>query len=289
MFIYTGRYSFDHASNTTIFEIAYLYVIIYKNQPEVITLIFDTHAHYDDEAFKDDLEEVLQRVREAGVGRILNCSSSLESSEKTLEIVKKYDFIYGAAGVHPQDAGEVIGNINRIGDMLKKDKIVAVGEIGLDYYYEGYDRELQIRAFREQMDLAGQLDMPVVIHDRDAHEDTLRVIKEFKNVKGVLHCYSGSLEFAKEVLKLDYYLGFTGVVTFKNAKKAVEVAGEIPIDRMLVETDCPYMAPVPHRGKRNDSSYLTHIIEKIAEIRGVDSECITRTTFENGCRLFGII
>lgn len=251
-------------------------------------MIFDTHAHYDDEAFKDDVEEVLQRVRAAGVGRILNCSSSMESSGKTIELARKYNFIYGAVGVHPQDAGEVTGNIGKIGDMLKKDKIVAVGEIGLDYYYEGYDREQQIRAFREQMDLAGQLGLPVVIHDRDAHEDILRVIKEFKNVRGVLHCYSGSLEFAREVLKLDYYLGFTGVVTFKNAKRAVEVAGEIPIERLLVETDCPYMAPAPHRGKRNDSSYLTHIIEKIAEIRGVDREYITSTTFENGSRLFNI-
>ncbi len=251
-------------------------------------MIFDTHAHYDDEAFKDDLEEVLQKARAAGVGRILNCSSSMESSGKTLELVGKYDFIYGAVGVHPQDAGEVTGNINKIGDMLKRDKIAAVGEIGLDYYYEGYDREMQLRAFREQMDLAEQLDMPVVIHDRDAHEDTLRVIKEFKDVKGVLHCYSGSLEFAKEVLKLDYYLGFTGVVTFKNAKKAVEVAGGIPIDRLLVETDCPYMAPTPYRGKRNDSSYLIHIIEKIAEIRGVEKEYLTRVTFENGSRLFNI-
>lgn len=251
-------------------------------------MIFDTHAHYDDEAFDSDRDEVLQRVHESGVGRILNCSSNIESCIKTLDLVKKYEFIYGAIGVHPEDADEVLSNINKIGDMLGMDKIMAVGEIGLDYHYDGYDRELQIRAFKEQMDIARQLKLPVVIHDRDAHEDTLKVIKEFKGVSGVLHCYSGSLEFAREVLKYDYYLGFTGVVTFKNAKKAVEVAGEIPIDRMLVETDCPYMAPTPHRGERNDSAYLVHIIEKIAQIRGVDKDYITSITFENGSRLFGI-
>lgn len=251
-------------------------------------MIFDTHAHYDDEAFGQDREEVLKKVQVAGVGRILNCSSSIESCIKTLELVKKYDFIYGAIGVHPEAAKEVAANINRLGDMLAGSKIMAVGEIGLDYYYEGYDRDLQIKAFKEQMDMAKQLNLPVVIHDRDAHEDTLKVIKEFKGVNGVLHCYSGSLEFAREILKQDYYLGFTGVVTFKNSKRAVEVVHEMPIEKMLIETDCPYMAPTPHRGQRNDSSYLVHIIERIAEIREADKEYIEAITCENGSRLFGI-
>lgn len=251
-------------------------------------MIFDTHAHYDDEAFDSDRDEVLKKVQEAGVTRILNCGASISGCIKTLELVKKYDFIYGAIGVHPENAGEISGNINKIGDMLNNDKIMAVGEIGLDYYYEGYDRDLQIRVFKEQMDMAKQLNLPVVIHDRDAHEDTLKIIKEFKGVRGVLHCYSGSLEFAKEILKLDYYIGFTGVVTFKNAKKAVEVAREIPIGKMLVETDCPYMAPTPHRGERNDSSYLVHIIERIAEIRETEPDYISETTFENGSKLFRI-
>jgi TatD DNase family protein len=251
-------------------------------------MIFDTHAHYDDKAFDEDRNDVLKKVQAAGVARILNCGASIQGCIKTLELVKKYDFIYGAIGVHPEDAREVSTNINKIGDMLNNNKIQAVGEIGLDYYYEGYDRELQISAFREQMDMARQLNLPVVIHDRDAHEDTLKIIKEFKGDRGVLHCYSGSLEFSREVLKLDYYLGFTGVVTFKNAKKAVEVAREIPIERMLIETDCPYMAPTPHRGERNDSSYLVHIIDRIAEIRGVEKEYITKTTYENGSKLFGI-
>lgn len=251
-------------------------------------MIFDSHAHYDDEAFKEDREEVIDKIKKAGVSRVLNCGADLKSCESTLELTQKYDFIYGAIGIHPQDANQVFNNLNKIGDMLQKDKIAAVGEIGLDYYYENFDREVQIRAFREQMDLAKQLDMPVVIHDRDAHEDTLKVIKEFKGLRGVLHCYSGSYEFAREVLKQDYYLGFTGVVTFKNAKKAVEVVENIPFERLLVETDCPYMAPVPYRGKRNDSSYLLHIIHKIAEIRKLSYDEVVKKTYENACDLFKI-
>jgi TatD DNase family protein len=251
-------------------------------------MIFDSHAHYDDEAFDGDREEVLNKIQAAGVTRVLNCGADISGCIKTLELVNKYDFIYGAIGIHPQSAQEALENLNKIGDMLGNKKVTAVGEIGLDYYYEGYDREVQIKAFKEQMDIAGQLDLPVVIHDRDAHEDTLNVIKEFKNVRGVLHCYSGSVEFAREVLKLDYYLGFTGVVTFKNARKIVEVVKEIPMDRMLVETDCPYMAPTPHRGERNDSSYLVHIIERIAEIRGTDYKTICAKTFENAERLLKI-
>lgn len=251
-------------------------------------MIFDSHAHYDDEAFNEDREEVLDKIQKAGVSKVLNCGANLKSCESTIELTQKYDFIYGAIGVHPQDAGEAIHNLNRIGDMLNRDKIVAVGEIGLDYYYENFDRDIQIKAFKEQMDIARQLNLPVVIHDRDAHEDTLRVIKEFKDVRGVLHCYSGSYDFAKEILKYDYYLGFTGVVTFKNAKKAIEVVENIPMDRILVETDCPYMAPVPYRGKRNDSSYLLHIINKIAEIKSLSYDEIVEKTNKNACDLFKI-
>lgn len=251
-------------------------------------MIFDSHAHYDDEAFDEDREEVLEKIQAAGVKRVLNCGASLESSYKTLELAEKYDFIYGACGIHPQSAQELFKNINKIGDMFREKKIKAVGEIGLDYYYENFDRETQIRAFREQMDLARSLDLPVVIHDRDAHEDTLRVIREFKGVRGVLHCYSGSPEFAREVLKEDYYFGFTGVVTFKNAKKAVETVKILPEDRILVETDCPYMAPVPNRGKRNDSSNLIHIVQKMAEIRGISYEEMALISCKNTCELFKI-
>lgn len=251
-------------------------------------MIFDSHAHYDDEAFDEDREEVIKKILEAGVRRVLNCGASLESSYKTLELVKKYDFIYGACGIHPQSAQELFGNINKIGDMFGEKKIRAVGEIGLDYYYENFDRETQLRAFREQMDLAKNLGLPVVIHDRDAHEDTLKVIKEFKGVRGVLHCYSGSPEFAREVLKENYCLGFTGVVTFKNAKKAIDTLEMLPEDRILVETDAPYMAPVPHRGKRNDSSYLTEVIKKMAEIRGINYEEMAGISYKNACGLFNI-
>lgn len=251
-------------------------------------MIFDSHAHYDDSAFDADRDQVLKKIQDAGVGRVLNCGADIRGCEATLELIRKHDFLYGAIGLHPHNASQLKENINRIGDMLGEDRVAAVGEIGLDYYYEGYDRELQIDAFRTQMDLARSLGYPVIIHDRDAHEDTLRIIKEFKDVRGVLHCYSGSFDFAREILKLDYYLGFTGVVTFKNAVRAVEVVRNIPIDRLLVETDCPYMAPHPYRGERNDSAYLVHIIKRVAEIRGMDYEEVERITWENASRLLDI-
>lgn len=251
-------------------------------------MIFDSHAHYDDSAFEDDREDVIVKIKEAGIRGVLNCGADIKGCEKTLEIIEKYDFIYGAIGIHPGNAEEYFDNINRIGDMLNNKKVLAVGEIGLDYYYDGYDRDLQIKAFKEQMDIARSLDYPVIIHDREAHEDTLKVIKEFKTVRGVLHCYSGSLPFAKEILKQDYYLGFTGVVTFKNAKKTLEVVKNIPFDRMLVETDCPYMAPHPYRGERNDSSYLVYIIRKIAEIRDISYEEVMEGTYKNALEFLSI-
>lgn len=250
--------------------------------------IFDSHAHYDDSAFDDDRDAIIEKIQKAGVSRVLNCGADIRGCEKTIEFVKKYDFMYGTIGVHPEHAADAVKNLNRIGDMLQNDKITAVGEIGLDYYYEGYDREMQLKAFRAQMDIAKSLGLPVVIHDRDAHEDTLRILKEFKGVKGVLHCFSGSVEYAKEVLKLDYYIGFTGVITFKNAKKAIDVLNFIPDDKMLAETDCPYMAPVPHRGERCDSSFLVHTIKKIAEIKNIEYDAACAKTFENASVLFNI-
>lgn len=244
-------------------------------------MIFDSHAHYDDAAFDGDREEVFDKIQKAGVTRILNCAADLKSCETTIELTRKYDFIYGAVGVHPENAKEAVENMNKIGDMLNNNKVVAVGEIGLDYYYDGYDREMQLRAFRSQMDLARSLNLPVIIHDREAHQDTLNVLKEFKGVTGVLHCFSGSVEFAKEILKLDYYLGFTGVITFKNAKKSLEVLEYAGLDKILAETDCPYMAPVPRRGERCDSSMLLHTISKIGEIKKLDYEAACHRTFEN--------
>lgn len=235
--------------------------------------IIDSHAHYDDESFNDDREEVLKQITENGVIGIMNCACSYESLNTTDKLTKEHDYIYGALGIHPENAYEFKDDtLDEIKEYIKKnDKIVAIGEIGLDYYWdENPSKEVQKEAFRKQMNLAKELDMPVVIHDREAHMDTLEIMKEFPEVKGVVHCFSGSKEFAIECIKLGYYIGFTGVVTFKNAKKIVEVAKEVPLDRILVETDCPYMAPEPNRGKRNKSDYIEYIIKKIADIREID-------------------
>ena len=237
--------------------------------------IFDTHAHYDSEDYDVDREEILSELKNNGVIGILNCASSYESIEITYKLTEKYDFIYGALGIHPENADELTDAVlEEIRNLIRSnEKIVAVGEIGLDYYWEeNPSKEVQKDAFIKQMQLAKELDLPVIIHDRDAHKDTLDIMKEFPEVKGVVHCFSGSVEFAKECIKLGYYIGFTGVVTFKNAKKIVEVAKEIPIDRMLVETDAPFMSPVPNRGKRNRSDYIKEVIEKIAEIRSINPE-----------------
>lgn len=233
-------------------------------------MIFDSHAHYDDEAFNEDREEVIKGLKDKGVIGVLNCGASIEGARMSVELSNKYDFIYSAVGIHPEHADMVNDKvIEELRDLARNSKVRAIGEIGLDYYYEeNPSREIQKEAFRLQMNLAKELKMPVVIHDRDAHKDTLDILKEFPEVIGVVHCFSGSVEFAKECLKLGYYIGFTGVITFKNAKKIIEVAQIVPMDRILVETDCPYMAPTPHRGKRNQSDYIKYIIEKISEIKG---------------------
>ncbi len=245
--------------------------------------IFDSHAHYDDEAFDEDREKVIDEIINQGVIGVLNCGSSLEGTLKSAELANKYEMFYAAIGIHPEFADMVDENVvNKLKELSKNKKVRAIGEIGLDYYYEeNPPREIQKKAFRIQMELAKELELPVVIHDRDAHKDTLDIIKEFPEVKGVVHCFSGSVEFARECIKQGYYIGFTGVVTFKNSKKIVEVAKDIPLDRILVETDCPYMAPSPFRGKRNQSDYIKHIINKIAEIKGISPEEVSRKTIEN--------
>lgn len=235
--------------------------------------IIDSHAHYDDESYNEDRDEVLKQITENGVIGILNCAASYESLKTTDELTKQYDYIYGALGIHPENADEMKDDtLDEIKNYIKNNsKIVAIGEIGLDYYWdENPSKEVQKDVFRKHMNLAKELGLPVVIHDRDAHQDTLEIIKEFPEVTGVVHCFSGSVEFARECVKLGYYIGFTGVVTFKNAKKVVEVAKDIPLERILVETDCPYMAPEPNRGKRNKSDYIEYIINKIAEIKEID-------------------
>lgn len=254
-------------------------------------LIFDSHAHYDDESFQEDRDSLLIDLKEKGIVGILNCGSTLQGARDSYNLAEKYDFIYAAVGIHPEEAYELNeASLEEIKHMAQNPKIKAIGEIGLDYYWEeNPPKDIQKKVFRTQMKLAEELGLPVVIHDRDAHGDTLEIIKEFPKVKGVLHCFSGSPEFAMECIKLGYYIGFTGVVTFKNAKKIVETAEAIPLDRMLVETDAPYMAPVPYRGKRNQSNFIFHIIEKLAEIKGKSSEEISAITIENTKRLLNIL
>lgn len=235
--------------------------------------IIDSHAHYDDESYDDDRDQILNELKNNGVIGILNCAASYNSLKTTDKLTKDYDFVNGALGIHPENADEFKENtLDEIREYIRNNnKIVAIGEIGLDYYWnENPPKDVQKEVFRKQMKLAEEVQLPVVIHDREAHQDTLEIIKEYPNVTGVVHCFSGSVEFAKECIKLGYYIGFTGVVTFKNAKKIVQVAKEIPIDRILVETDCPYMSPEPNRGKRNRSDYIEYIINKISEIKEIE-------------------
>ena len=253
-------------------------------------MLFDTHAHMDDTAFDVDREELLASLPEKGVGLVMNPGCSLASSRNVAELTKKYGYIYGAVGSHPDVADEVNATVLEEYRALCKqnDKIKAIGEIGLDYHYEDIPREIQLKAFRAQMELARELDLPVIVHEREAHEDGMKVVEEFSEVKGVFHCYSGSAEMAKELVKRGWYIGFTGVLTFKNARKALEVAASIPLERIVIETDCPYMAPEPFRGKRNDPGKLYRMAEKLAELRGVTVEEIQRITTENGKRLYRI-
>ncbi|WP_234123430.1 TatD family hydrolase [Clostridium hydrogenum] len=253
-------------------------------------MIFDSHAHYDDEQFDEDREKVISELKENGIIGVLNCGASLQGARNSVRLSEKYDFFYAAVGLHPEFADKVDEKvINELKELSKNNKVRAIGEIGLDYYYEeNPPREVQKKAFIRQMELAKELNLPVVIHDRDAHGDTLEIMRSFPEVKGVVHCFSGSVEFAKECLKLGYYIGFTGVVTFKNAKKAVEVASEVPLDRILVETDCPYMAPVPNRGKRNRSEYIEYVIEKIADIKSILPINVSEQTIQNAKDLLKI-
>lgn len=251
-------------------------------------IIFDTHAHYDDEQFDKDREEVFKDLKKNGVIGILNCASSYKSVNKVNNITKENDFIYGALGIHPENADEYNEKVRlEIESLIRSnDKIIAVGEIGLDYYWdENPPREVQKKVFREHMKLAEELKLPVVIHDRDAHGDTLEIMKEFPKVKGIVHCFSGSPEFALECIRLGYYIGVTGVVTFKNSKNIKEVVRQVPLDKLLVETDCPYMAPEPNRGKRNKSDYIAYIIEQIAIIKELESIEVNMALNDNLTRL----
>ena len=253
-------------------------------------MLFDTHAHMDDRAFDNDREELLRSLPEQGLTLVMNPGCSLESSRNASKLAQEYDYIYAAVGSHPDAADEVSEEVlDEYRKLCKLNpKIKAIGEIGLDYHYEDIPRDSQKKAFIAQMELARELDLPVIVHERDAHEDGMAVVREFPEVTGVFHCYSGSAEMARQLVDKGWYIGFTGVLTFKNARKAVEVAASIPLERIVLETDCPYMAPEPFRGKRNHPGYLYRMAEKLAEIRGLSVEEIHAITVENGRRLYKI-
>ena len=253
-------------------------------------MLFDTHAHMDDRAFNEDRFSLLESLAEKGVALVMNPGCSLESSRNAVALAEKYPFVYAAVGSHPDVADEVNEAVLEEYKKLCKlsNKVKAIGEIGIDYHYEDIPRELQLKAFRMQMELAREVGLPVIVHEREAHEDGMAVVREFPDVTGVFHCYSGSAEMARQLVDRGWYIGFTGVLTFKNARKAIETAAAIPLDRIVLETDCPYMAPEPFRGRRNDPGYLFRMAEKLAEVRGVSVEEIHAITTENGKRLYRI-
>lgn len=251
-------------------------------------MLFDTHAHMDDQAFEEDREALLEAFPQEGLGLIMNPACSLASSRAVCNLTQRYPYLYGAVGSHPDAADEVNEDVLSEYRMLCKQnpKIKAIGEIGLDYHYEDIPRQIQQQAFRAQMALAAELDLPVIVHDREAHADSMAIVAEFPQVRGVFHCYSGSAEMAAQLVERGWYIGFTGVLTFKNARKAVEVAAAVPLERIVLETDCPYMAPEPFRGKRNSPAYLYRMAQRLAEIRGLSQSEIERITLENGKRLY---
>ncbi len=250
--------------------------------------IFDSHAHYTDKAFNDDRKELLDSLTESGICGVINCGADLKSSQEALELSEKYDYIYFACGVHPEEVDAQPENyIDILKELANHKKCLAIGEIGLDYYWRQDNKEKQKNAFEEQIILAKELNLPVIIHDREAHGDTLEILKKHKP-KGVLHCFSGSAQTAREVLALGMYIGLGGALTFKNARKSVEVAEILPLNRLLLETDCPYMAPVPMRGKRNDSTLIPYVAEKMAEIRGISAQEILNCATQNTKELFNL-
>ena len=252
--------------------------------------IFDTHAHYDADQFASDREAVLTALPAAGVGLVVDPGCDVASSREAAALAERFDHVYAAAGIHPEDcAGCTDADFDAIRELCRREKVVAVGEIGLDYYWkENPPRDFQEQVFRRQIELALELELPVIIHDREAHGDSLRIVLDYPGLRGVFHCFSGSPEMAQELLKRGWYLGFDGPITYKNAKRAPEVAAITPMDRIVIETDAPYMAPVPFRGKRNDSRLLPYVVEKLAEWKSVTPEEMTDITWQNGKRLFGL-
>lgn len=253
-------------------------------------MLFDTHAHLDDRAFDADRAELLASLPEQNLALVMNPGCSLASSRNAAALAAQYSYLYAAVGSHPDAADEVTDAVlDEYRKLCERNlKIKAIGEIGLDYHYEDIPRDIQQRAFRAQMALAQELKLPVIVHEREAHADGMAVIRDFPEVTGVFHCYSGSAEMARQLVDRGWYIGFTGVLTFKNARKAVEVAATLPLERIVLETDCPYMAPEPFRGKRNDPGKLIRMAEKLAEIRGLPVEEIQLITLENGKKLYRI-
>lgn len=252
-------------------------------------MYFDTHAHLDDEKFDADREEIIEHIKSEGVSLVVNIGADMESSKTTVELAEKYDFIYAAVGVHPYDEPDLTDDdILELRQLAKSEKVVAIGEIGLDYHFPDTDKEGQKEGFRKQIALAKELNLPYVVHDRDSHQDCYDIIKESGYFRGVMHCFSGSSEFAKQMTDLGFYISFAGTVTFKNAKKVKEAAKTVPLDRILIETDCPYLSPEPNRGKRNNPANVRYTAEVLAEIKGISLDEMAKITMENGKRFYGI-
>ena len=252
-------------------------------------MIFETHAHYDDHKFDEDRENLLLSMEEAGIRRIVNVSSDWDSIQETLDLTQKYPFIYGAVGIHPSDCGDLKKEqIEGIRQASRREKVVAIGEIGLDYYWDDVPRDVQKWWFEAQMEVAREEKLPIIIHSREAANDTYEIMKAARasEIGGVIHCFSYSKEMARQYLDMGFYIGIGGVVTFKNARKLKEVAAYVPLDRIVLETDCPYLAPVPNRGKRNSSLYLPLVSEEIAAIRGISREEVEVATYENALNLY---
>lgn len=250
--------------------------------------IFDSHAHYNDDRYNDDRDKVINQVHENGVSKIINVGYDLKSSQLSICLAEKYNFIYASVGIHPHDASKVSHNyIAKLENLAKNKKVIAIGEIGLDYYYENSEKNQQKKVFCEQMELAKNLNLPVIIHSRDATQDTLEILEKYK-IKGVVHCFAGSKETAKIIADMGMYLGFTGVITFPKSKKAISAIKETPIEKILLETDCPYMAPVPFRGKRCQSDMIDKIAEKISEIKNIPTQQVIDICYKNTCELFQV-
>lgn len=252
-------------------------------------MFFDTHAHFDSGAFNADRFDILNAMPEGNVGLIVNPGCDLISSEAAIGLAEKYDYVYAAVGWHPEDMDKLTeADFTKLCKLAQHPKCVAIGEIGLDYYWDASHKDEQKKLFRRQIELALELCKPVIVHDREAHGDSLEIVCDYPGLRGVFHCYSGSVEMATELLKRGFYLGFDGPITYKNARKAIEVLEMCPLDRIVIETDSPYLTPVPNRGKRNDSRQLAYVVQKIAEVKGISPEEVESLSFENGKRLFNI-